>query len=476
MFNIPKHLRFNIDSDPDNEDGPIDPDYVFIRPEDVNDIYEYFKKSRIIMYPADGSHEVWMTPKLIVLFEDGSINNVADIVADNLVHPLGKGRVASIIVQESMLEPLIEQIKIRMRPMDKRVVAHPNFIKSLNLIERLRPKTICMEEFDESDVKKNDGHMIPGSPIIVCDFPQFYFGKKPTGIITLNSFRHFNELIKLANREDVPFTMVSVWTEKTAHVYELASRFRKATYFLLNSIKAPLKPIMPFIKRDENTVLTADNFHYETITTLGKQNKRQFLLPWILFMLCDLLIECGHLLHLTVSKRVVFDPIVGFIFTIDFFILCLNLYCLLCVISQYQEYRDQRAEEALPVSPIVIVTAPQKTKKSQTLKAPEGKTRQTRRLLAASPLITSQRLTNFSTITEEEEQQIKCKKIAASSGAAALSDTTEVRVGVGANAEKEGHGINGSCEQLSENPSPQEPDEGVNAGIPIIISEPSSLP
>lgn len=81
-------------------------------------------------------------------------------------------------------------------------------------------------------------------------------------------------------------------------------------------------------------------------------------------MLGDLLIECFHLLHLTLSRRVIFDPIVGFIFTMDFFILCLNvsltikvlflvkvyyfyslkLYCLLCVISQYQEYRRHRAE------------------------------------------------------------------------------------------------------------------------------------
>ncbi|XP_032309864.1 uncharacterized protein LOC6506639 isoform X4 [Drosophila ananassae] len=75
-----------------------------------------------------------------------------------------------------------------------------------------------------------------------------------------------------------------------------------------------------------------------------QQNKRQFLIPWICFMLGDLLIECFHLLHLTLSRRVIFDPIVGFIFTMDFFILCLNLYCLLCVISQYQEYRRHRAE------------------------------------------------------------------------------------------------------------------------------------
>ncbi|SPP77508.1 uncharacterized protein LOC117579340 [Drosophila guanche] len=159
-----------------------------------------------------------------------------------------------------------------------------------------------------------------------------------------------------------------------------------------------------------------------------RRNKRQLLIPWICFMLADLLIECSHLIHLTLSRRVIFDPIVGFIFTIDFFILCLNLYCLLCVISQYQAYRAQRAElqQNPATSPIVVFTAAEKLSKSQQQQQKQkqqqqqqllgeasgnGK-RQSRRLMgAASPLITSQRLTNFSTITEEEEQQSRAGNI-----------------------------------------------------------------
>ncbi|XP_017048453.1 uncharacterized protein LOC108093056 [Drosophila ficusphila] len=158
-----------------------------------------------------------------------------------------------------------------------------------------------------------------------------------------------------------------------------------------------------------------------------RQNKRQLLIPWICFMLGDLLIECLHLVHLSLSRRVKFDPIVGFIFTMDFFLLCLNLYCLLCVISQYQTFRLQRAElrQASSVaSPIVVFTAAEKLTKSQQqmqsaqqthqqqkknsgqqLETASGNGKRRRILGAASPLITSQRLTNFSTITEEEEQQ-----------------------------------------------------------------------
>eukprot|EP00099_Drosophila_melanogaster_P001856 NP_001097522.1 uncharacterized protein Dmel_CG13288, isoform B [Drosophila melanogaster] len=149
-----------------------------------------------------------------------------------------------------------------------------------------------------------------------------------------------------------------------------------------------------------------------------QQNKRHLLIPWISFMLGDLLIEVCHLVHLALSRRVKFDPIVGFIFTMDFFLLCLNLYCLLCVISQYQTFRSQRAEMRLAAStasPIVVFTAAEKLTKAQQqqlhnnllqqLETGSGYGKRRRMLGAASPLITSQRPTNFSTITEEEEQQ-----------------------------------------------------------------------
>ncbi|XP_060657364.1 uncharacterized protein LOC132792134 [Drosophila nasuta] len=202
-----------------------------------------------------------------------------------------------------------------------------------------------------------------------------------------------------------------------------------------------------------------------------RHNKRQLLLPWIGLMLCDLLIECAHLVHLTLSRRVNFDPIVGFIFTIDFFILCLNLYCLLCVISQYQAYRRAAAEqqEHPAMSPTVIFTAPEKLSKSKrqqlaATKAGNSK-RHSHRLLAASPLITSQRPTNFSTITEEEEQhqqqqqqqqqlqqQLNGKETAAANG-------------------------NGDCGHISEQPTSNsiESDIQLHANIPIITLDPNSL-
>ncbi|XP_055621617.1 uncharacterized protein LOC129765381 isoform X2 [Toxorhynchites rutilus septentrionalis] len=71
-------------------------------------------------------------------------------------------------------------------------------------------------------------------------------------------------------------------------------------------------------------------------------DKRAFLLPWIVVMIADLLVECAHFVYLIVIQTLRFEPVTAMLFTIDFFIMCLNIYCLLCVISQYQEYKAGR--------------------------------------------------------------------------------------------------------------------------------------
>ncbi|XP_046733743.1 uncharacterized protein LOC124403995 isoform X2 [Diprion similis] len=44
--------------------------------------------------------------------------------------------------------------------------------------------------------------------------------------------------------------------------------------------------------------------------------------------------------------KVPFNPITAMLFTLDFFVVCLNVYSLLCVISQYQEYVAGRGTAA----------------------------------------------------------------------------------------------------------------------------------
>ncbi|ALC44126.1 CG13288 [Drosophila busckii] len=204
-------------------------------------------------------------------------------------------------------------------------------------------------------------------------------------------------------------------------------------------------------------------------------NKRQLLLPWICLMCCDLLIECAHLVHLTLSRRVSFDPIVGFIFTIDFFILCLNVYSLLCVISQYQSYCVQRTEQRQQAAqpPTVVYKAPTQLSKGkrkrqqqqQQQKLIAGKPH-SRRLLPNSPLNTSQRPTNFSTITEEEEQQQQQQQvnIVPDSHSSALQ-----LMPINGNGNGNGNGIG---IYMSEQPTD---DAAMNAIVPIITLDPNSL-
>ncbi|XP_055912792.1 uncharacterized protein LOC129946577 [Eupeodes corollae] len=72
------------------------------------------------------------------------------------------------------------------------------------------------------------------------------------------------------------------------------------------------------------------------------KDRPQLLLPWTFFMFADIFIEFFHLVYLVKLKRLMFVPLVSVVLTLDFFILCLNVYCLLCVISQYQEFKSGR--------------------------------------------------------------------------------------------------------------------------------------
>ncbi|XP_061399103.1 uncharacterized protein LOC133334801 [Musca vetustissima] len=70
-----------------------------------------------------------------------------------------------------------------------------------------------------------------------------------------------------------------------------------------------------------------------------KRKKRELLLPWILMMVTDIIVECFYIGYFLIYRSVTFDPVNGFIFTLILFITTLNVYCILCVISQYQLYR-----------------------------------------------------------------------------------------------------------------------------------------
>ncbi|XP_026462159.1 uncharacterized protein LOC113363889 [Ctenocephalides felis] len=72
------------------------------------------------------------------------------------------------------------------------------------------------------------------------------------------------------------------------------------------------------------------------------KDMRILLLPWIYLVSLDIAFEFCHFIYLVIQDSVYLHPIAGVLYTADFFVLCLNTYALLCVISQYQEYKAGR--------------------------------------------------------------------------------------------------------------------------------------
>ncbi|CAD7083053.1 unnamed protein product [Hermetia illucens] len=122
-------------------------------------------------------------------------------------------------------------------------------------------------------------------------------------------------------------------------------------------------------------------------------DQRELLIPWIAVMTADLLVEWSHFVYLVILETLDFEPLTATLFTIDFFIMCLNVYCLLCVISQYQEYRAGRGFARQPKSGARYIPPPASTTTClNTFR--QSKT-------VTSPLVCPQ--TNFTIIPEETQ-------------------------------------------------------------------------
>ncbi|OWR54863.1 uncharacterized protein LOC116777930 [Danaus plexippus] len=74
------------------------------------------------------------------------------------------------------------------------------------------------------------------------------------------------------------------------------------------------------------------------------------LLPWVFAMGLETLVEVVNLVYLFYLQTLNFNPITSFLFTLDFFIIVLNIYAMVCVISQFQEYLEGRGTAAFDYS------------------------------------------------------------------------------------------------------------------------------
>ncbi|KAM8719165.1 hypothetical protein ACLKA7_011814 [Drosophila subpalustris] len=243
--------------------------------EGVEDIHAHLLKRHVFLYPEDGTHKKWVAPQIMILFESGNINQVIDAVVNDLKHPIGNGLIASILVQEPLRQTLIRRLRARMELMDERIPEHPNFLHTLKMIERMSCKTVYIEEFDVQDKQKLNGRMKPRSPIVVLDFPQIYFGDKPSAIITLNTFRNLNEAIRLCYREGLNFDTVSIWTNKLTEGYDMLSGLAKFPNFRFNCINVPFKA---------SAMVTVNNhFHYEVLAVSGELITIAFPMQYVLY-------------------------------------------------------------------------------------------------------------------------------------------------------------------------------------------------
>ncbi|KAK9301969.1 hypothetical protein QLX08_005881 [Tetragonisca angustula] len=75
------------------------------------------------------------------------------------------------------------------------------------------------------------------------------------------------------------------------------------------------------------------------------KDRRIFLIPWIIVIVTTCFIDMAHSFYLFITASA-FDPTKVMLYTLNFFLLCLNIYSVLCVISQYQEYMAGRGTAA----------------------------------------------------------------------------------------------------------------------------------
>lgn len=56
-----------------------------------------------------------------------------------------------------------------------------------------------------------------------------------------------------------------------------------------------------------------------------RKDQREFLVPWILIMFLDIFVAIAHFFSVVIFGNLKFEPLTGTLFTIDFFIMCLNV-------------------------------------------------------------------------------------------------------------------------------------------------------
>lgn len=225
-------------------------------------------------YPIDGSDQAWLEPAMLIVGENGNIDDAIKCLLASLYEPMARGAIATLFVHETMREAFIEKVRDEMPLSHVKVSRHKLYKKALDRIECLNAERVTMLQPDDIGFRYS---MVEGSPLIVCDFSHRYFCVgHPSAVVTLHTFRTNRELVELAAMENIPFLTATVWCPKMSAAYELAMLANVPAVFI-NCHDVPLAPIINAYHTQQPFTVLTGNHHYENIV-LNNQS-RIFIFP-----------------------------------------------------------------------------------------------------------------------------------------------------------------------------------------------------
>uniref|UniRef100_A0A6P4EP55 Uncharacterized protein LOC108045168 n=1 Tax=Drosophila rhopaloa TaxID=1041015 RepID=A0A6P4EP55_DRORH len=213
-------------------------------------------------FPGDGSDMSWQDPTLLVICQNADVDTAMQPLLRSLQQPFAPGLVASVFVHETMRNAFCERVRSSMELMHRQAASHAHYRRAVEMVDCLHAEVVSMLTPDDIRFQFK---MSVGSPVIVCEFDQSFFGgSRPSSVVTLHTFRHASELPRLLANERVPFVSAAVWGKKMATVYEAALHVDLSVVYI-NCQAVPLTPVQEFLEAKQPHVVLARYHHFEVI-------------------------------------------------------------------------------------------------------------------------------------------------------------------------------------------------------------------
>ncbi|EDW62311.1 uncharacterized protein [Drosophila virilis] len=203
----------------------------------------------------------WNSPCLMMVFDDGDLNSATHHLLASLHNPFAENAVATLLIQESVRDSFLERVVQRLEPLDPQIANHPNYVRSVAKLQKLKAETIVG---NPKTVPAN------ATPMLVSDIFHNFLGDGPTGIITMHTFRTPKDATQVNQKETLAYGSVSIWNEKLASPYEVCALL-KNEIFMINCYNIDLAPIQPSFAAGKSDAKIVNGYHFETLTTNHKR-------------------------------------------------------------------------------------------------------------------------------------------------------------------------------------------------------------